>query len=535
MEERQVKKWRIRDIIDLEYFFHKDAVSQSAGDQQYLNERDRNIFLDSVRPNLQEGKTPDRQLVIRAWLDRRRDEKTDKDAILPGEGFESLYSSFRMLFVLAGIVFGGGAGLSFLTYTGDRPLNVFVYLFVFVFSQVLILLLFFIVALFKLRKGAFLSSSPLYRIIGRSILKAVLWARKSISGKLGADRRSRVEATLGIIMNKGATYGFLFILPSLILAQLFSIGFNLGLLATTLFKVITADIAFGWQSTLQLSPAAVHSLVQKIALPWSWLAAGDLAFPTLAQIEGSRIILKEGIYHLSTPDLASWWPFLCFSVLFYGLLPRLFVFLAAVAAQHRYLTTLNFRQGVYEQLLLRMTTPLVSTRGRMVDASGIPAKEVEPDYGDRDQSGANGMRGGKNTLVMIPDDIVNTGSEEEITSALQNISTSTITQLVRINKDYETDTEILANLKNSNRPQETDILLIQEAWQPPIVEYIHFIKNLRQAIGAGPCIRIGLIGKPQPSTIFTPVKDENRKIWTRKITALGDPCIYVVGLVNNAT
>ena len=530
-----MKKWSFRDIIDLEYFFHKDAVSQSAEDQHYLNERDRNIFLDSVRPGIKEGKTADRQFTIKTWLNRRREEEAAEEAVLPGEGFESLYGSFRLLFILAGLVVGGGAGLSFLTYTGNRPVNVFVYLTVFVVSQVLLLLLLFVLAIYRLKKGAFLSSCPLYRVIGRFMFRTVLWARNRVSDKLGADRRSRAEAILGIIRNKGRTYGILFILPIFILTQLFAMGFNLGLLVTTLFKVITADIAFGWQSTLQLSSAAVHTLVQKIALPWSWLVAGDPAYPSLAQIEGSRIILKEGIYHLSTPDLASWWPFLCFSVLFYGLLPRHFVFLAAVAAQHRYLTTLNFRQGVYEQLLLRMTTPLVSTRGRMVDASGIPAKEVEPDYGDRDQSGANGMRGGKDTLVMIPDDIVNTGSEEEITSALQNISASTITQLVRINKDYETDTEILANLKNSNRPQETDILLIQEAWQPPIVEYIHFIKNLRQAIGAGPCIRIGLIGRPQPSTIFTPVKDENRKIWTRKITALGDPCIYVVGLVNNAT
>ena len=45
MEVYQVKKWRIGDIIDLEYFFHKDAVSQSAENQQFLNERDRNIFL----------------------------------------------------------------------------------------------------------------------------------------------------------------------------------------------------------------------------------------------------------------------------------------------------------------------------------------------------------------------------------------------------------------------------------------------------------------------------------------------------------
>ena len=153
------------------------------------------------------------------------------------------------------------------------------------------------------------------------MLRIVLWARSRVAEKLGADHRSRMDSTLGIIRSKGSTYGFLFFLPIFILTQLFAIGFNLGLLTTTLFKVITADIAFGWQSTLQLSSAAVHSLVQKIALPWSWLAAGDPAYPSLAQIEGSRIILKEGIYHLSTPDLVSWWPFLCFSVFFYGLLP----------------------------------------------------------------------------------------------------------------------------------------------------------------------------------------------------------------------
>ena len=65
----------MRDIIDLEYFFHLDAVSRSAEDQQYLNERDRNIFLETVNPSLQEGATPDRKHVIRAWLNRRRQEE----------------------------------------------------------------------------------------------------------------------------------------------------------------------------------------------------------------------------------------------------------------------------------------------------------------------------------------------------------------------------------------------------------------------------------------------------------------------------
>jgi len=476
MGSDQVKKWHIRDIIDLEYFFHKDAVSQSAEDQHYLNERDRNIFLDSVSPGIKEGKTPARQFIIQAWLNRRREEEAAGNAVLPGESFESLYSSFRIFFVLAGILLGGGAGLSFLNYTGTRPLNVFVYLSLFVFSQILLLLLLLLFSLYRVKKKSFLSSSPLYRIIGRSMLRIVLWARSRLAEKLGADHRSRMESTLGIIRSKGSTYGFLFFLPIFILTQLFAIGFNLGLLVTTLFKVITADIAFGWQSTLQLSSIAVHSLVQKIALPWSWLASGDPAYPSLAQIEGSRIILKEGIYHLSTPDLVSWWPFLCFSVLFYGLLPRLLLFWGAVAAQNRLLGSLDFNQGVYEQLLLRMTTPLVSTRGRRVDDSGA-AHEADADYSGMDLTPPDDRSTGKNLLVMIPDDIFDACSREGIKSAVQNRFGSVVTEIVRINKDYETDAGILANLKERRQPEETDILLIQEAWQPPIVEYINFIKN----------------------------------------------------------
>ena len=530
-----MKKWRIRDIIDLEYFFHKDVVSQSAEDQQYLNERDRNIFLNSVKPCIKEGETPDRQFIIQAWMNRRREEETAKAAVLPGESFENLYSTFRILFVLTGLVLGGGAGLSFLTYTGDQPLNVFVYLSVFVFSQILLLLLLLVLSMYRVQKRSFLSSSPLYKVISRFMLRILLSARNRISKKLGADRRSRAESILGIIRSKGGTYGVLFFLPIFILVQLFAVGFNLGLLATTLFKVVTADIAFGWQSTLQLSSTAVHSLVQKIALPWSWLLAGDLAYPSLAQIEGSRIILKEGIYHLSMPDLASWWPFLCFSVLFYGLLPRLLLFLGAVAAQRRHLGSLDFRQGVYEQLLLRMTTPLLSIRGRSVDGVTAAAAAPEPEYSGTDQAADDDRIVEKNLLVMIPDDIFDACSREKIESAVHDRFGSAITQLFRINEDYETDAEILANLKNINRPAETDILLIQEAWQPPIAEYINFIKNLRLAIGPGPCIRIGLIGKPLSNTIFTPVKDENRKIWVRKITAIGDPCIFAVGLVKNAS
>ncbi|MDH3329568.1 MAG: DUF2868 domain-containing protein [Desulfobulbaceae bacterium] len=527
-------KWRIRDIIDLEYFFHQDAVSQSAGNQEYLHERDRNIFLNSVTPAIKQDETPGRQFIIKTWLNRRRGAEKSKAAVLPGEGVESLYGSFRFTFLVAGLVLGGAGGLSFLTYTGDSPVNVFVYLSVFVFSQLLLLLLLFILSTYRFYKKSFLSSSPLYTLISRLMLRILLSARNQVAKKMSADQRHQAEFTLGTIVSKSRAYGFLFFLPIFILTQLFAIGFNLGLLTATLFKVVTADIAFGWQSTIQLGPAAVHSLVRKIAVPWSWAVQGDMAFPSLSQIEGSRIVLKEGIYHLSTPNLVSWWPFLCFAVLVYGLLPRLLLFLVTAAAQRRYLGSLDFRQGASEQLLLRMTTPLVTTHGRIVDdaRAGNESLLTPP---AKDKHAAAGRIAGKNLLVMIPDEIYDSSSREEIESVANKGAVYAIQEIIRINQDYDSDRDILANLRKMDLTAETDILIIQEAWQPPIMEYIDFIKEVRKALGDGHCIRIGLIGKPLAGTIFTPVKDENRKIWARKITAIGDPCIYSGDLVNNAS
>ncbi len=527
-------KWWIRDIIDLEYFLYKDGETPSGGKQKDLHERDRNIFLESVMPDIQEYKTPDRQFIIKIWLNRRREEEKTDNTFLPGEGVDSLYGSFRFIFLFIGLLIGGGLGGSFLTYTGDSPVNVFVYLSIFVFVQLLLLLLLFILSMYRLFKKSFLSTFPLYSMISRLMLRMLLSARNQVSRKLSAEQRMQTEFILGTILGKSRTYGFLFVLPVFILTQLFAIGFNLGLLGATLFKVATTDIAFGWQSTIQMSPEAVHSLVGKIAVPWSWALQGDAAYPSLAQIEGSRIILKEGIYHLSTPDLVSWWPFLCLAVLVYGLLPRVLLFIGAVTAQRRYLGSLDFRQGVYEQLLQRMATPLVTTRSSRVDDADGPEKEPESFFPVHGQPAAERGIAARNLLVMIPDDIYDSCSRDEIESVVNTGAVYTIREIIRINQDYASDRAVLDELRYMDRMEETAVLIIQEAWQPPIMEYIDFIKQVRMAMGDVPCIRIGLIGKPRTTTVFTPVKDEDLKIWAGKITAIGDPCIYSEGLVTNA-
>jgi hypothetical protein len=136
---------------------------------------------------------------------------------------------------------------------------------------------------------------------------------------------------------------------------------------------------------------------------------------------------------------------------------------------------------------------------------------------------------------MIPDEIYDSCPPQEIESVVNRGGAYDIGGIIRINQDYEADREMLASLRNMDRMKESDILIIQEGWQPPIMEYIDFIRQVRKAVGDGPCIRIGLIGKPGAETVFTPVKEENRKIWAQKITAMGDPCIYVEGLVSHAS
>lgn len=524
-------KWRLGDIIDLEYFLHRDAATEAAGQEEELHRRDRTVFLESIRPESGEGEI-DRQSAIRGWLAWRRKEETAMPGreMLPGQGAEGVYGSFRKLFLLAGLLLGAVLAGSYLAYTGERPVNVFVFLAAFVFSQLLLLLALVILSLYRQTRRSLLPSSPLYLLISRSIVRLVLKARQQVSRRMSAEQRQQAEAALGVIVGRTRTHGLLFALPVFILTQLFAIGFNLGVLAATLFKVVTADIAFGWQSTIQLSPGAVHSLAADFALPWSWALPAGIAFPTPAQVEGSRIILKEGIQGLATPALVSWWPFLCLAVLVYGLLPRLILFLLATGMQHRALRKLDFRQARYEQLLLRMTTPLVSSHSRSVDEAGEREEEFAQSLAT-----AGSVTGGRDLIVMVPQEIQDSCSREELETVLRQGEIHTVREIIRLPSEYDASRKLLADLQEREWNGLADILIIQEGWQPPIMEYIDFLRQLRKTVGETPCIRIALIGKPRPETVFTPVKDENRKIWGRKIAALGDPCMFSGALVADAS
>ena len=75
------------------------------------------------------------------------------------------------------------------------------------------------------------------------------------------------------------------------------------------------------------------------------------------------------------------------------------------------------------------------------------------------------------------------------------------------------------------------IILLQEAWQPPIREMIQLLKEIRKTAGNKFPLIIVLVGKPYDGNFFTPVDEVDWKVWKMKATEIGDPYLSVEKLV----
>ncbi|MDR3630978.1 MAG: DUF2868 domain-containing protein [Desulfocapsaceae bacterium] len=507
--------WRLQDIIDLEYFFYQDQAESTPEKLQEIRERDRFIYQEACRGH---ERLPDRSLLPGLWLRaRRQQEEAAGNRILPGQLSQEIYDRTQLLFWLAGLLIGTGSSLSFFTYTGTAPLNVFHYLAAFVFLQLAILLL--LICSLALRlKGPSPPPSLIASLVASLLIRLSRTAARRLLAEIPAERKNGFQAVLGTLKAK-RQYSALLFWSVFWLIQLFAVGFNMGVLALTLFKIASTDIAFGWQSTIQFSGEAVFRLVRSLALPWSWCLDSGTAFPTPEQIEGSRIILKDGIYHLATGDLTSWWPFLCLALTVYGLLPRILLLATAWFRRKSCLAGLTFDQAVFDRLLVRMQTPLVSSQAR------------PEDRGREAESGPTAIQQppgpGTGLVALVPDEIFDRCHETELAAILAREGKS-LAGRIRMGEDYGSDRQILADLAAST--EQRDVLILAEAWMPPIADLLVFVQDLRLALRGKTFIRIGLLGRPDQTTIFTPVDPAAMKVWRQKTAALGDPYLAVESL-----
>ncbi len=538
------RTWKIKDLIDLEYFFHADETQSEEQTENRLIQRDRDIFLNHVSPlfseqipNISENRI--RPMMIRAWLEQRRNmEKAQlgPEAVLPGDIFSEIYSFLLWLFLITGLLCGTGAAFSLLIYTGQAPLNVSVFLGWLVFFQIVLIFFLLLFLSFRAVTRSLGKKSLIFSMISSLLVRMMSKAGNRAVMKLSGHQRQSMEAAAGLIRGRKKIYGSLFYWPVFIPMQMFGTGFNLGVLCATLLKVLGTDIAFGWQSTVQFSADAVYSIVKILAIPWIWFVPPEIAHPSLSQIEGSHMILKEGIWHLATPDLVSWWPFLCFAVVFYGLMPRLILLTAGILARQSGLRRLDFAFSECDRLVQRMKTPMVQTKGSPVSSEiKFSAEKKEPEILPGAENPPEKQKESILT-VLIPDDIFDQCKEDQLRERIRNLTGTGFQEKIRIGESMEKDREILKKMgQMQSRDVRADVLLLQEAWQPPIKELLAFIVHLRQNLGDLSRIRVGLIGKPRHDTVFTPVKEEEWNIWQKKLRTLGDPRLYPERLVPHET
>lgn len=535
--------WQIYDIIDLEYLLHLEQSDNTLEGQEKWHERDRSFYLEAVEKY--QGPPP-RSKLLHGWLQFRKEQLTDQENIQAGQVIKEILQLFQLFLMGGGLLLGWGIGFSYFHYTGTEPLNVFTFLTIFIFTQILLTLLLLISTLIRSRKKGSPPQSLIYKLLTKAFMRLLFMSKQKTFEKLTASQRLSLEATWGTIQGK-KQYGMLFYWPLFTQMQLFGICFNLSLLGVSLFNVIATDLAFGWQSTLQLSNEAIHSFVQILASPWSWFV--NPPYPSLAEIEGSRIILKDGIGELATPDLVSWWPFLLLSLIFYGLLPRIGFFLTGLYFKKNSLDSLTFDHGSHDTLLQRMYTPHVTTQAepeepREQQLATLPQKKPHPQeqkpvtpqatLQPKEKKAACSTQAENNQLtVLIAEDIFPSCSEQELAELLSQKGYS-VSERISFGEDIEQDQQTIIRLDPAKISAGGGLLILMEAWLPPISDFTLFLEDLRKHLPAPIHFRVGLLGKPTAETIFTPVEPSDFKVWQKKLKGLGDSHLRVEHLITTA-
>jgi hypothetical protein len=519
--ERMKTNRQYNQIIDLEYFLHQD----SATDSDKLHQRDRNIFLQNRKQPKNEEEATNRDLV-RLWVtERRQKEFQGPEKKSPGTIFGDAYLLTRNLAAITGIFIGLIAGFSFFTYTGTTPVNVFHFLLLFVVTQLGLAGLLLAASLLRLLLPR-LKLPSFYFLLFRGMLnRLVAFLNKHWLRKMAPDQRNSVSHAFGIFKARSTVYGSIFYWPLFVLSQLFAIGFNIGLLTATLLKISTSDLAFGWQSTMQFSAEAIHRAVMLAALPWSWFVPQANSYPSLAEIEGSRIILKEGIYHLTTGALIAWWPFLVFCLLCYGFFLRLILYFAGKIMERTSLQKLNFDTPACLALIRRMRTPLVSTQA----APEHQDTRAENPVKSRRQAPFPTPSNLSDQVVLIPDEISALCPTEKLKPLLQKRGLA-IKDAHSFMISYDKDRQLLQLLADKQWQAGEGIFILMEGWMVPLVDFLSFLKELREILPNNSIIHLGLVGRPD-ATALTPVAPEDFTIWQQKVEAAGDPYLTIFPLI----
>ncbi|CAH9018972.1 DUF2868 domain-containing protein [Candidatus Nitrosacidococcus sp. I8] len=502
----------LTDLINLK----AQTDADSSLDFGSIRQRDRNIGkkLSHLKNK------PQQQL--HHWLQAIQ---TDFLKILPGDHISKIFRLAIFILFFLGIGIGWATSSSVLAYDGTQPVNIFNILLVFVGFQFFLLLMSTILMLppklLRLLPGA-LAFQEMLSLFSPG--KLVPIAAKLLS----SEYRQVLEGILGEQKINHTLYGQAKKWLILQTSQIFAVGFNLGILASCLYLVITSDLAFGWSTTLNLSTESFYQIIQKLAFPWHvWIKEAVPSFDLVEVTKYYRLhkgILPNAI-KLDPKDVAllgQWWQFLFMAVSVYGLLPRLGMLIFTYKQAQTALDKALLRTPGAQQILDRMNYAVIETTAGTSDTEVGWLPEIIPSinrghFSEINKEGYLINWGGTN----IDDQQLKQILHQALALNIKHIATGGGKNTI------EQDQCIIEELKSI--ATHLAIIIVVKAWEPPLLDFLDFLEILRVDIGTEQqitVIPIALNADQNP----VPADDKDLDIWGRKLQSLGDPKLVCYSL-----
>ena len=508
----------LADLIDL----HDRLVADEEVDPQELARRDRRIGreLDHL------AEQPPRQLA--AWL-HRVDDEASRDLARPLDRHDHWATRVQRLATLGVLVFGLLIGIAaaagVFSYRGDHPVNVVWVLAVFVALPMALLMPWALAAVPSARvrwlPGAVaLHDAAVLLSPGRVVGLAKRW--------LPQTQRDRLERFGGSAAAHSRQYGRVHRWTVLAASQALAGAAVTGGLLALLVLVVFSDLAFAWSTTLDVSPEAFHDITAWVAWPWGWLL--PQAVPSAELVRSTQYYrldpARGGQAALDAAALGGWWPFLAMAMLTYGVLPRLATFAFSRWRLSRAIAEAMARTPGAERVLQRLNGPLVETSGEGNLGARVDKEKVETPPLQRGGFAAAAVINWAG--VPLSDEAVGdrVGNVRGVWHAGGGRSLEEDAAVVR---------EVAASMREPDIPDASladslsvGVVVLVKAWEPPLLEAVDFLRDLRDAVGDGVPMVVVPLDRGEDGRMETADAESQGVIqWRKRVRASGDPWLSV--------
>ena len=459
----------LKSYLDLEQLLH--VYKGSHEENRTFALLDKNKRLTSLKKLL-------------VWEERNRYHITDE---LNSTKYLHYLKLFTSLFGFVLLLLGFSTGFALLSYSGAEPVNVIWLLLVMVGLPLISMTL----SLLSMVGGSWIANFF-------SHLSIFYYLEKVINFLPFANK---VEFSLFPISSRLSRWIFLQRI------QLFSLLFSIGLFMALLLTVVSKDIAFGWSSTLQITPETFHSILSYLSMPWSGFAPS--AVPSLELIELSHYfrlgeeIDTEMVKHAD--KLGAWWKFLAMATLFYAIVLRLLFWLMAHFGVQKVVEGEILRLDGVKTLLKQFDSPYVSTQAqqqeRHLDVTLVEESHLEKSF-EYEYSVVVGWNYTEEDLLLLKDS--------------NRIEAKTL-YVVGGRNSFKEDQVVVNSLDGK-------VLLYVKAWEPPTMDFIDLLESIieKKEVSFVDVAPLGTVTNNYHS------RREDVEIWLRKLEIIESEKLGVI-------